>query len=68
MEAQAATGCEVGAQGAGDDCNLSLLFQHRAAGERRYWGLFSLYSPVQAPLSITQELLQFTVLCTKDMN
>lgn len=36
----------------GDDGNLSLLFQHRAAGERRCWGLSSLSGPVQAPLSI----------------
>lgn len=52
-----------GVLGPGDDCNLSLLFQHRAAGERRYWGLCSLYGPVEAPLSITEPPTFFMELC-----
>lgn len=48
--------CEGG--GGVGDCNLSPLFQRRAAGERRCWGLCSLYGPAEALLSIT-ELLHF---------
>lgn len=48
-----------GEWGLGDDCNLSLLFQHRAAGERRCWGLCRLHGPVEAQLSITEPLAFF---------
>lgn len=54
---QAGTDC-WGGGGGGSDCNLSPLFQHRAAGERRCWGLCSRDGPAEALLSIT-ELLHF---------
>lgn len=48
----------------GSDCNLSPLFQHRAAGERRCWGLCSRYGPIEALLSITELLHVFMELGT----
>lgn len=63
---QAAAGGGKRVQLLEDDCNLSLLFQHGAAGERRRWGLFNLRDSVQASLSITQQLTFFTDLCSDD--